>query len=111
MDAGTIIAIILGVVGIAITIVIWMASTKAVKIQQAQESPGSLFRSIEESAVERAQKTYEGIIDRQEKEILGLNDQVTGLYAEVLKLNRDNIRLRNRRPGDSDDSGPQAKVL
>jgi hypothetical protein len=110
MDAGTIIAIILGVVGIAITVVIWIASTRAVKSSQAAEGPSSLFRAIEESAVERAQKTYEGVIDRQERELAGLNKQVMDLYTEVIRLNRDNSRLRTKGPGDNDDSGPQSKI-
>ena len=110
MDPGVVISIILAVLGVAITIVIWIASTRAVRIQQAQAGPSALLRSVDEDAYERARKIYEGAIDQLESEVVRLNDQVRGLQDEVLRLNSEVIRLRGKNPRPLDDSGPQPKI-
>lgn len=116
MDAGVLISIILAVLGIAITVVIWIASTRAVRTTQAQETPGSYLRTVDEDAYRRAREIYEGAIDRAEKENGRLNeqlsfqnDQLTTQSAEIMRLNRENVKLRNRMPSDY-DSGEQPRI-
>lgn len=110
MDAGTLIAIILAVLGVAITIVIWIASTRAVKLQEAGGSPSAYLRSVDEEAYERARKIYEGAIDQLEREVVRLNGQVREFQVEMVQLNTEVIRLRSKGRRELDDSGPLPKV-
>lgn len=109
MDPGVLISLIVAVLGVAITIVIWIASTRAVRVQQAETNPAAYLRSVDEDAYERARKIYEGAIDQLESEVVRLNSQVRDLQNEVIRLNSDVVRLRNKNRG-LDDSGPIPKV-
>jgi hypothetical protein len=110
MDPGTLVALIIGVIGIAITVVIWMASTRAVSTQVTQQDPGSYFRSVDNDAWGRAKTIYEGTIDQLEREVQRQGSQLTDQNDEIIRLNRENIRLRRRSQANGDDSGPMPKV-
>lgn len=110
MDPGTLIALIVGVVGVAITIIIWIASTRAVRFQEAQASPAAYLRSVDEDAYERARKIYEGAIDQLESEVIRLNSQIRDFQEEIRHLNSEIIGLRGRTRKDFDDSGPQPTI-
>lgn len=109
MDAGVLISIIIAVIGIAITVAIYMGSTRAVKIQQTQEDPDSYFRSVGKEAWSAAQKMYEGTINQLEDAVTRQGVQINEQNEEIIRLNRENIKLR-RKISSEDDSGPQPKI-
>jgi HAMP domain-containing protein len=88
MDAGVLVSLIVAIIGVAITVVIWLASTRAVRPQS------NILRSVDEDAYERARKIYEGAIDQLETEVVRLNTQVRELQSETIKLNGELARLR-----------------
>lgn len=108
VDPGTALAVGLGIMSIVIAIVIWLASTRAAKIAEAEETPSAVLRKVDEEAYERARKIYEAAIDQLEDELSRVNTMARDLQAEVYRLNKELIRVRARlRPDDQDDpSGP-----
>jgi hypothetical protein len=109
MDAGTLIALIVGVIGLAITIVIWVASTRAVNIQRSQEAPPG-FHTVDEAAIERASRVYERTIDDLEEEVTSRRRHEREQYQEIARLNMELSRARRKAGIDDDDSGPMAKI-
>jgi hypothetical protein len=109
MDAGTLIALIVGVIGIAITIVIWVASTRAVNTQRSQESP-AYFRTVDEAAIERASRVYERTIDDLETEITTRRHHEADQNQEIIRLNKELSRARRRAGIEDEDSGPMVRL-
>jgi predicted RNase H-like nuclease (RuvC/YqgF family) len=109
MDAGTLIALIVGVIGIAITVVIWIASTRAVNTQKAQEAPG-YFRTVDEAAIERASRVYERTIDELEEEIQTRRGHEREQNEEIMRLNRELSRANRKLQALQEDTGPQPIV-
>jgi hypothetical protein len=108
MDAGTIIALIVGVLGVAITIVIWLAATRAVNVQKSQEDPDAYFRTVGQDAWASAKRIYDGTIEQLENEVQRQGRQIADQNDEIIRLNREIVRIRNRRAGE--DSGPQPAI-
>jgi hypothetical protein len=111
MDAGTLIALIVGVIGIAITIVIWVASTRAVNTQRSQESQSpAYFRTVDEAAIERASRVYERTIDDLETEITTRRHHEAEQNQEIIKLNKELSKARRRAGIEDEDSGPMVRL-
>jgi len=108
IDPGTALGVGLGIMSIIIAIVIWLASTRAARVAEAEQTPSAYLRKVDEDAYERARKIYEAAIDQLEDELARVNTMARDLQAEVYRLNTELLRVRSRlRPEDvSDPSGP-----
>ena len=108
MDSSTLLAVSIGLIGIIISIVIWLASTRAAKISEREATPSAYLRKIDEEAYERARKIYEAAITQLESKIERLNKQVHDFQNEVSMLNSEVIRLRRKFliSEDPDESAP-----
>src|SRR5215467_16252685 len=93
LDPGTVLGVGLAVMSIAVSIAIWLGSTRAAKIKEQEENPSALIRRIDEEAYERARKIYESAIDKLEDELSRVNTMARDLQAEVYRLNRELSRV------------------
>jgi len=110
MDPNILLAIVLAFIGIGISIVIWLASTHAAKIQEQNATPSAYLKSVDAEAYERAKRIYEAAIDQLQDEVDRLNQQLRDFQAEILRLNSEVLRLRRKMIDNGDDSGPQPTV-
>jgi predicted RNase H-like nuclease (RuvC/YqgF family) len=108
MDPTTILTIAIGFLGVAISIVIWLASTHASRVQEHENTPSAYLKQVDMEAYERARKIYEGAIEQLESEITRLQSQLREFQTEVAQLTTEVTRLRSRLR--SDDTGPQPKI-
>ena len=106
MDPGVLISLVIGGLGIIISIVIWAASTRAMRTTKAQESPGSYLRALDQDAIARARETYEGTIAAVERDNARKDQAIAAKDLEILRLNRELAKAYRR----IDDSGPQKKI-
>lgn len=96
MDEATAITIIIGAISLAVTIIIYIASTHAVRVQTENSNPNAVLSRVDAEAYDRAKRVYEAAIDQLEEETVRLQSQSRDLQAEVLRQSAELARLRAR---------------
>jgi uncharacterized protein YlxW (UPF0749 family) len=96
IDPGVALGSGLGVMSIVIAIVIWLASTHAAHVAEADSNPNAYLRKVDAEAYERARQIYEAAIDQLEDELHRLAEQARDLQLEVQRLNSELVRVRRK---------------
>src|SRR5436190_21437013 len=107
MDEATFVTIVLAGSSLAVSIIIWVASTHAARESGNQESPRAILAKVDSEAYERARSIYEGAIDQLESEVQRLQSQLTdqstrfshelsNFQAELMRLNDELGRLHEK---------------
>jgi len=109
LDPGTVLGIGLAIFGTVISIVIWIASTRANNITKSEATPSAYLRRVDDEAFDRARRIYEAAIDQLEEELRRVNTLAQDLQLEVFKLNTELVRIRQRQTHQH-DTGPQREV-
>ena len=106
LDPGTVLGVGLAVLGTVISIVIWLASTKAARITAEESSPSAYLQKVDQEAYERARRIYEAAIDQLENELNRVNNMARDLQEQVVKLNIELLNLRAKNLGVSSGLSP-----
>jgi hypothetical protein len=109
LDPGTVLGIGLAIFGTVISIVIWIASTRATNITKSEATPSAYLRRVDDEAFDRARRIYEAAIDQLEEELRRVNGMAQELQLEVFKLSTELARIRQTQ-AYRHDTGPQRAV-
>jgi len=109
LDPGTVLGIGLAIIGTVISIVIWIASTRASNITKSEATPSAYLRRIDDEAFDRAKRIYEAAIDQLEEELRRVNTMAQELQLEVFKLSTELVRIRQQQTRRY-DTNPQRAV-